>query len=143
MPVQRLSGLTPEYFCARLQPMDADLATIKNFNSLRDIRSPSDFDENNMNNIIFQLGGAHTLWNIAQTIFTTHFGDPSNEYDLGAWRLLEGLGIPHDKVLQKKDFTLMLQQLELVHKATLYYCLRASVFRPTAAPHRRVECNHS
>ncbi|KAH9458328.1 hypothetical protein Pst134EB_010636 [Puccinia striiformis f. sp. tritici] len=122
--VQRQSGLTPEEFFARLQPMDADLATIKNFNSLRDIRSPSDFDENNMNNIIFQLGGAHTLWNIAQTIFTTHFGDPSNEYDLGAWRLLEGLGIPHDKVLQKKDFTLMLQQLELVHKATLYYCLR-------------------
>jgi hypothetical protein len=77
-----------------------------------------------LNNIIFQLGGAHTLWNIAQAILTEHLGDPSNENNLVVWQYLEALGIPHEKVIQKKDFTLMLQQIEQVQKATLLHCIR-------------------
>ncbi|KAA1095747.1 hypothetical protein PGTUg99_028084 [Puccinia graminis f. sp. tritici] len=122
--VQRQTGLDPEEFSARLQPMDGDLATIMNFNTVRDIRSPSSYSEHGLNNIVFQLGASHTLWNISQTILTAHMGDPSNENDLGAWQLFEALGISHEKVLQKKDFTLMIQQLEQLHKATLFHCLR-------------------
>ncbi|KAA1107799.1 hypothetical protein PGTUg99_021448 [Puccinia graminis f. sp. tritici] len=122
--VQRQTGLDPEEFSDRLQPMDGDLATIMNFNTIRDIRSPSSYSEHGLNNIVFQLGASHTLWNISQTILTAHMGDPSNENDLGAWQLFEALGISHEKVLQKKDFTLMIQQLEQLHKATLFHCLR-------------------
>ncbi|KAA1102845.1 hypothetical protein PGTUg99_036599 [Puccinia graminis f. sp. tritici] len=100
--IRRQSGVEPEEFFSRLQPMDGDLGTCQNFNSLRDIRYPSDDPQNNLNNTVFQLGCSHTLWNIAQTIFTTHFGNTSNEEDLGAWRTLSALGIPPEKVVQKK-----------------------------------------
>jgi hypothetical protein len=35
--IQRQTGLTPFEFESRLQPMDGDLATIQNFNALRDL----------------------------------------------------------------------------------------------------------
>ncbi|PLW12041.1 hypothetical protein PCANC_20440 [Puccinia coronata f. sp. avenae] len=121
--IQRQTGLTPSKFTSRLQPMDGDLETIQNFNSLRDLRHPSSYPEHSFDNVIFPLGGAHTLRNIAQAILTEHLGDPSNKNNLGVWQSLEALGIPHNKVIQKKDFTLMLQQIEQVHKATLLHCI--------------------
>jgi hypothetical protein len=122
--LQAQTGLSPEDFSCRLQPMDGDLSTIQNFNSLCDLRHPSAFPQHGLNNIVFQLGDSHTTWNIAQAILIAHIGDPSNENDLGMWQLLEALGIPHKQVIQKKDFTLMLQHMELVHMATLFHCLR-------------------
>ncbi|PLW31054.1 hypothetical protein PCASD_16050 [Puccinia coronata f. sp. avenae] len=122
--IQRQTGLTPSKFASWLQPMDGDLATIQNFNALRDLRYPSSYPENSLDNIVFQLGGAHTLWNIAQAILMVHLGNPSSKKDLGVWQYFEALGIPHEKVIQKKDFTLMLRQIELVHKATLLHCIR-------------------
>ena len=76
--IQKQSGLTAEEFASRLQPMDGDLATIQNFNSIQDLWYPSNYPEHGFNNIVFQLGAAHTLWNIAQTILTTNLGDPSS-----------------------------------------------------------------
>ncbi|PLW47893.1 hypothetical protein PCASD_04912 [Puccinia coronata f. sp. avenae] len=123
--LQAQTGLSPEDFSCCLQPMDGDLGTIQNFNSLCDLRHPSAFPQHGLNNIVFQLGDSHTTWNIAQAILTAHIGDPSNENNLGIWQLLEALGIPHKQVIQKKDFTLMLQHMELVHiLATLFHCLR-------------------
>ncbi|KNF05647.1 hypothetical protein PSTG_01050 [Puccinia striiformis f. sp. tritici PST-78] len=118
------SGLTPEEFYGRLQPMDGDLGTIQNFNSLRSQRAPSSYGENNLNNVVFQLGASHTLWNIGSTIFTHHFGDSHDELNIGAWQYLEALGFPSEKAIQKKDFTLMINQMEKAMEATLYYCLR-------------------
>ena len=60
--IRRQSGLTPEDFFTRLQPMDADLGTCQNFNSLCDVRFPSSYPQDRMSNIVFQLGAAHTLW---------------------------------------------------------------------------------
>jgi hypothetical protein len=122
--IRRQSGVDPKEFFSRLQPMDGDLGTCQNFNSLQDICYPSDDPQNNLNNTVFQLGCSHTLWNIAQTIFTTHFGNTSNEEDLGAWRTLSALGIPPENVVQKKDYTAMIQNMEKVHEATLVHCIR-------------------
>ena len=122
--IQRQSGLEPEEFFGRLQPMDADVGTCQNFNALRDIRFPSSYPQDICNNVVLQLGASHTLWNISQNILTNHFGNTSNEEDLGAWRSLSALGIPPEKVVQKKDFTAMLQHMQKVHEATLFYCLR-------------------
>ncbi|PLW31841.1 hypothetical protein PCANC_17206 [Puccinia coronata f. sp. avenae] len=121
--IQIQSGLTPEEFFSRLQPMDADLGTCQNLKSLWDIRYPSDEPHNSLNNLVMQLGCSHTLWNIAQTIFTKHLGNSSNEDDLGAWRTLSSLGIAPEKVIQKKDFTAMIQHMEKVHESTLVLCL--------------------
>ncbi|PLW04779.1 hypothetical protein PCASD_17509 [Puccinia coronata f. sp. avenae] len=121
--IQIQSGLTPEEFFSRLQPMDADLGTCQNLKSLWDIRCPSDEPHNSLNNLVMQLGCSHTLWNIAQTIFTKHLGNSSNEDDLGAWRTLSSLGIAPEKVIQKKDFTAMIQHMEKVHESTLVLCL--------------------
>jgi len=77
-----------------------------------------------MNNIVFQLGAAHTLWNVSQKILVKHFGNTSNEEDLGVWRTLSALGIAPEKVVQKKDFSAMLQHMQKAHEATLFYCLR-------------------
>ncbi|PLW09333.1 hypothetical protein PCANC_27082 [Puccinia coronata f. sp. avenae] len=122
--IQVQSGLTPEKFFSRLQPMDTDLGTCQNFNLLRDIRHPSNNPAKNLNNIVFQLGASHTLWNVAQAIFTAHLGGSSNEEDLGAWRSLLSLGVPPEKVIQKKDYTAMIHYMEQVHEVTLVHCLR-------------------
>ncbi|KAA1124658.1 hypothetical protein PGTUg99_027063 [Puccinia graminis f. sp. tritici] len=118
------SGLTPEEFCSRLQVMDGDLGTCQNINSLRALRSPSGYAEHSLLNITMQLGSAHTLWNISQNILTSHFGDPSKTNDLGAWQCLHALGIPSDKPASKKDFTSMIKNIEKIHEATIFYCLR-------------------
>jgi hypothetical protein len=126
------TGLSAEHFYGRLQPMDGDLGTVQNFNSLRLQRTPSPYGKDSLNNIVFQLGASHTLWNVALTIFTHHFGDPSDQANCGAWLYLESLGFPSEKAIQKKDFTLMINQMEKVFEATLYYCL---TYVPLAMSH--------
>jgi hypothetical protein len=118
------SGLSKEEFFGRLQPMDGDLGTVQNFNCLRSQRAPSAYPENQLNNIFFQLGASHTLWNIASAIFTHHFGDMKDSKDCGAWQYLQAMGFPAEKAIQKKDFTLMVNQMEKVFESMLYYCLR-------------------
>ncbi|KAA1124263.1 hypothetical protein PGTUg99_020108 [Puccinia graminis f. sp. tritici] len=118
------SGLSVEEFFRRLQPMDGDLGTVQNFNCLRSQRLPSSVPQNRMDNIFFQLGASHTLWNIGSNIFTHHFGDPTDQRNCGAWQHLEALGFPSEKAIQKKDFTIMINQMERVFEAIVYYCLR-------------------
>jgi hypothetical protein len=117
-------GLTVEEFFGRIQPMDGDLGTVQNFNCLRSQRAPSAYPQDQLNNIIFQLGVSHTLWNIASAIFSHHFGNASDSKDCGAWQYLQALGFPAEKAIQKKDFTLMVNQMEKVLESMLYYCLR-------------------
>jgi hypothetical protein len=71
------TGLTSKEFFVRFQPSDGDLATIQNFHCLRNQCAPSAFPEYRMDNIYFQLGASHTLWNISSTIFTHHFATPA------------------------------------------------------------------
>ncbi|KAH9443844.1 hypothetical protein Pst134EB_026235 [Puccinia striiformis f. sp. tritici] len=118
------SGLTAEEFFTRLQPMDGDLGTVQNFNCLRAQRTPNAYPQESLNNVVFQLGASHTLWNIASTIFTQHFGDPKVATDAGAWQFLEALGFPAEKAIQKKDYTLMINQMERVTESIIYYGLR-------------------
>ncbi|OAV98658.1 hypothetical protein PTTG_25611 [Puccinia triticina 1-1 BBBD Race 1] len=118
------SGLSEENFFGRLQPMDGDLGTVQNFNCLRSQRTPNPFPQECLDNCFFQLGAAHTLWNVASAIFTHHFGNSSDSLDCGAWQFLEALGFPAEKAIQKKDFTLMINQMECVHESILFYCLR-------------------
>ncbi|KAH9442005.1 hypothetical protein Pst134EB_028279 [Puccinia striiformis f. sp. tritici] len=122
--LQRQSGLEPIDFFGRLQLVDGDLGTCQIFNALRSLRLPSEYCDHNLNNVHFTLGAAHTLWNIAQTILTHHVGNSNKSDDLGVWRYLDAIGIAPEKVIQKKDFTKMIQAMELVHEVTLYYCLR-------------------
>ncbi|PLW39258.1 hypothetical protein PCASD_05353 [Puccinia coronata f. sp. avenae] len=111
------SGLSVNEFFGRLQPMDGDLGTVQNFNSLRSQRAPSAHSEDQMDNILFQLGASHTLWNVALTLFTHHFGNSSDSTDCGAWQYLQALGFPPEKAIQKKDFTLMINQMEKVFES--------------------------
>jgi hypothetical protein len=126
--IQRQSGLKPEEFFGRLQLVDGDLGTCQNFNSIRSLRTPALKPEESLKNVFFNLGAAHTLWNIAHNILTTHFGNVKAMDDLGVWRYCEALGISPDKVIQKKDFTKMLAHMEQVHEATLFYCIRYVIF---------------
>ncbi|KAH9456486.1 hypothetical protein Pst134EB_012684 [Puccinia striiformis f. sp. tritici] len=134
------TGLTSEEFFSQLQPMDGDLGTVQNFNCLQAQRAPSAVPSNRLDNIFFQLGAAHTLWNIASNIFSHHFGDSSDSSNCGAWQHLEALGFPLDKAIQKKDFTLMVNQMERVFEAMVYYCLRV-VMKSNAnnVPEERVQ----
>ncbi|POW10466.1 hypothetical protein PSTT_06094 [Puccinia striiformis] len=118
------SGLKAEEFFNRLQPMDGDLGTVQNFNCLRAQRTPNAYPQESLNNVVFQLGASHMLWNVASTIFTQHFGDPKVATDGGAWQFLEALGFPSEKAIQKKDFTLMINQMERVTESIIYYGLR-------------------
>ncbi|KAI7947944.1 hypothetical protein MJO28_009852 [Puccinia striiformis f. sp. tritici] len=117
--LQRQSGLEPIDFFGRLQLVDGNLGTCQIFNALRSLRLPSEYCNHNLNNVHFTLGAAHTLWNIAQTILTHHFGNPNKSDDLGVWQYLDAIGIAPEKVIQKKDFTKMIQAMELVHEIIL------------------------
>jgi hypothetical protein len=63
------------------------------------------------------------MWNFAQAIFLHHWGDQTNWQDTGAWRFLKALGIPADKPVTKRDFTLMISNMEKIHDAALIYCM--------------------
>ncbi|KAA1118325.1 hypothetical protein PGTUg99_003964 [Puccinia graminis f. sp. tritici] len=104
--------------------VDGDLASCTNVTSLRTQRSPSAHSKQSLVNVLTILGGAHTMWNISQAIYSKHFGDSSDSRDSGAWRFLDALGIPSHKMLEKKDFTLMIKNIEKIHKATLVYCIK-------------------
>ncbi|KAA1128579.1 hypothetical protein PGTUg99_004374 [Puccinia graminis f. sp. tritici] len=81
--VIRQTGLKPEEFASQVQIMDADLATCKNFNSLRSIHTPSCHSNHHLSNLCFLLGASHTMWNISHTILNSHFGNPALTHDLG------------------------------------------------------------
>ncbi|PLW50675.1 hypothetical protein PCASD_00776 [Puccinia coronata f. sp. avenae] len=118
------TGLSREAFFAQLQLMDGDLATCKNFNSLRSLHVPSSYAHHSLENISFQLSASHTLWNIAAAILKAHLGDTNNSLDVGAWRCLENLGIPHTKAIPQTDFLLMIKHMEQVHEATILHGLK-------------------
>lgn len=103
--------------------MDVDLATCCDFKSLRALQAPSKYPQHNLNNVFFQLGAAHTSWNISHTIFKTHFGDPKLSLDTGGWHVLNSLGFPHNKPMPKRDFSLILKYMERLHEATMLYCI--------------------
>ncbi|EHS62729.1 uncharacterized protein PGTG_22657 [Puccinia graminis f. sp. tritici CRL 75-36-700-3] len=117
------SNLTMSDFASRIQLIDGDLATCSNLTTLRTQRTPSKHKEESLMNVLTMLGGAHTLWNISQAIYSKHVGDKSDSRDAGAWRFLDGLGIPSNNMLDKKDFTLMIRNIEKIQRATLVYCL--------------------
>ncbi|KNE98544.1 hypothetical protein PSTG_08283 [Puccinia striiformis f. sp. tritici PST-78] len=117
------SGLTEDTLYTRLQPMDGHLGTVATFNCLRSQQMPAELPEDSLNNIQFHLEASHTLWNIALSILTHHFGNPEDNTDGRAWQYLEALGFPAEKAIQKKNFTLMVNQMERVFEVTIYYCL--------------------
>ncbi|KAI7965451.1 hypothetical protein MJO29_003549 [Puccinia striiformis f. sp. tritici] len=111
-----------DIFAAR--PINGDLGTVQNFNCLRSQRTPNAYPQESLDNVVFQLGASHTLWNVASTIFTQHFGNPKVATDTRAWQFLEALGFPSEKAIHKKDFTLMINQMEQVTESIIYYGLR-------------------
>ncbi|OAV86647.1 hypothetical protein PTTG_29791, partial [Puccinia triticina 1-1 BBBD Race 1] len=106
-----------------LQVMEGDLGTYCNLESLRALRRPTSHPEESLSNIFMLLGASHTLWNVAQAIFLLHFGDSSNSEDLGAWHTLELLGVPAERPVTKKDFTLMISNMQRVHEVTILHCI--------------------
>ncbi|OAV95559.1 hypothetical protein PTTG_08781 [Puccinia triticina 1-1 BBBD Race 1] len=119
----RQSGLTPAKFASRLRILEGDLGTCLNLSSLRAQRKPNNRPEESLANVSTLLGGAHTLWNVAQALISLHFGDSSDSKDLGCWHFLEALGVKSNQVLNKKDFSLMLVQVQKVHEATIAYLI--------------------
>ncbi|KAA1119813.1 hypothetical protein PGT21_034695 [Puccinia graminis f. sp. tritici] len=117
------SGLTPEEFHSRLQLVEGDLGSCNIFDSLRAQRTPVRRHASALDNILPIPGAAHTLWNLAQSIFLAHWGDETHSRDTGAWRTLHALGIPADKPVTKKDFNLMLSHIQKIHEVTLIYCV--------------------
>ncbi|EFP90554.1 uncharacterized protein PGTG_16580 [Puccinia graminis f. sp. tritici CRL 75-36-700-3] len=127
----RQSGLTAADFASRLMIIEGDLGTCLNLNSLRAQRKPNNHAEESLSNVFTLLGGAHILWNVAQTIILLHFGNSSDSKDLGCWHFLEALGIKSNQVLNKKDFSLMLVQAQKVHEATLAYLILLTLGKHT------------
>ncbi|PLW21675.1 hypothetical protein PCANC_03175 [Puccinia coronata f. sp. avenae] len=117
------SKMSATSFASRLQVVDGDLGTCTNVSTLRNQRIPSRHVEESLENVLTILGGAHTMWNISQAIYSKHVGNTSDARDLGSWRFLDSLGIPESKMTDKKDFTLMIKNIEKIHKASLIYCI--------------------
>ncbi|KAI7962873.1 hypothetical protein MJO28_000967 [Puccinia striiformis f. sp. tritici] len=114
---------TPIEAAGHLQVMEGDLGTYCNLESLRALRRPTTHPDESLGNIFMLLGASHILWNIAQAIFLLHFGDSSNCEDLGAWHTMESLGIAADRPITKKDFTLMVSNMQRVHEVTILHCI--------------------
>ncbi|KAI7937705.1 hypothetical protein MJO29_015020 [Puccinia striiformis f. sp. tritici] len=118
------TDMNPKEFYQELRVFEGDLGTCMLIESLRTLRRPSDFIENSLSNCVtLILGASHILWNFAQAFFLMHFGDHTNSQDLGAWHTMSALGIPSERPVLKKDFTLMISNLTKVHEATILQCL--------------------
>jgi hypothetical protein len=117
------SNIKPHNFFNRLQIINGDLATCSNISSLQSQQIPGLNEQDSLSNLLPLLGGSHTLWNIGLAIFKLHFGNARDSRDCGAWRWLSALGIPHSKALDKKDFTLMISNMEKIHEATILHCI--------------------
>ncbi|KAI7955280.1 hypothetical protein MJO28_005680 [Puccinia striiformis f. sp. tritici] len=109
--------------CEHLQIMEGDLGTYCNLESLRALRRPTTHPDESLENVFMLLGASHILWNIAQAIFLLHYGDSFNSEDLGAWHTLDSLGCSADQPVTKKDFTLMISNMQRVHEVTILHCL--------------------
>jgi hypothetical protein len=118
------TNLNPTQFFSELQMMEGDLGTIQNLESLWSQQKPSGHMEESLGNIFMLLGAAHTMWNIGQAIYLKHFGDNKKQEDLGAWRTLQALGLPSEKPSEKKDFTLMINNMQKIHEVTLLHFLQ-------------------
>jgi hypothetical protein len=114
---------SPDKFSERLQVMEGDLGTYCNLESICALRKPTAYAEESLSDKFMLLGASHTLWNVAQAVFFLHHGDSSNSEDLGAWHTMESLGIPLERPVTKKDFTLMISNMQRVHEVTIVYCL--------------------
>jgi hypothetical protein len=110
-------------FASWLQIINGDLGTCTNVTALQDQRIPNRKCEESLVNVLTILGGAHTLWNISQAIYSKHSGNTSDARDSGSWRFLDSLGIPSNKITNKKDYTLMIKNIEKIQKAALVYCI--------------------
>ncbi|KAA1126408.1 hypothetical protein PGTUg99_000418 [Puccinia graminis f. sp. tritici] len=121
--LNKQAGLDPERFSSRLQIIEGDLGTCMNVLSLCELRIPAAYSKTSLANLISIPGAAHTMWNFAQSIFLHHWGDQTNQQDTGAWRVLKALGIPQEKPVTKRDFTLMISNMEKIHEADLLYCM--------------------
>ncbi|PLW54731.1 hypothetical protein PCANC_03667 [Puccinia coronata f. sp. avenae] len=117
------SKMSATSFASWLQVVDGDLGTFTNVSTLHNQRIPSRHVKESLENVLTILGGAHTMWNISQAIYSKHVGDTSDARDSGSWRFLDSLGIPESKMTDKKDFTLMIKNIEKIHKASLIYCI--------------------
>ncbi|OAV96426.1 hypothetical protein PTTG_26389 [Puccinia triticina 1-1 BBBD Race 1] len=124
------TNLKPNQFFSELQVMEGDLGKILNLECLQSQRRPSGHNKESLGNIFMLLGAAHTLWNISQAIFLKHFGNNRNQEDLGVWRTLQALGLPSEKPAAKKDFTLMLTNIQKIHEVTLIHCLQLVMRQP-------------
>ncbi|OAV93802.1 hypothetical protein PTTG_27164 [Puccinia triticina 1-1 BBBD Race 1] len=119
----RQSGLTPDKFAFRLLILEGNLGTCLNLSSLRAQHKPNNRPKESLANCFTLLGGAHTLWNVAQVLISLHFGDSLDLKGLGCWHFLEALGVKSNQILNKKDFSLMLVQIQKVHEATIAYLI--------------------
>ncbi|KAH9471262.1 hypothetical protein Pst134EA_005169 [Puccinia striiformis f. sp. tritici] len=116
-------GLTAQEFHSRLQIIEGDLGSCNLLDSLKRQRVPARHNHTSLTNVLPIPGAAHTLWNMAQAIFLSHWGNEKHQRDTGAWRSLHGLGITAEKPVTKKDFNLMLSHMEKVHEATILFFL--------------------
>ncbi|KAI7958063.1 hypothetical protein MJO29_006280 [Puccinia striiformis f. sp. tritici] len=122
--IVKQSNMTMTEFSSRLQVIDADLGSCTNVSSLRSQRVPSRHIEESLGNILTVLRGSHTLWNVAHAIYSKHFGDRTDSRDSGGWRFLLALGISCPSGVDKKDYTLMIKNMEKIHRAAIVYCIK-------------------
>ncbi|KAA1071679.1 hypothetical protein PGT21_015637 [Puccinia graminis f. sp. tritici] len=116
------SNLQHFNFFNRLQVVDGDLSTCSNVCSLQTQQALSFNKIESISNLLTLLGGSHTLWNIGLAIFELHYGNSLDSRDCGAWQWLDSLGIPYSQDLDKKDFTLIILNMEKIHEVTILYC---------------------
>ncbi|KAI7944203.1 hypothetical protein MJO28_011731, partial [Puccinia striiformis f. sp. tritici] len=130
--IMRQTNLSPTEFCGRLQLFEGDLGTCINLESLRSHQKPSGHIANDLSSFFTLLGASHILWNVAQAIYLSHYGNPLDQKDQGVWHTLSSLGIPAERPTTKKDFTLMLTNLTKCHESTILYCLLTVMGYPKA-----------
>jgi hypothetical protein len=102
--------------------MEGNLGTYCNLESIHALQKPTAYAEESLSDKFMLLGASHTLWNICKAIFLLHLGNSSNSKDLGAWHTMELFGIPLEQPFTRKDFTLMISNMQRVHEVTIVYC---------------------
>jgi hypothetical protein len=99
--------------------LEGNLATCSLIESLRALRLPNNHPHEGLEYTFTLLGASHLLWNFAQALNLLHHGDHTDSSNTGVWQLLSALAIPSNQPTTKKDFNIMIANMQQVHYAKI------------------------
>ncbi|KAG0141163.1 hypothetical protein CROQUDRAFT_15295, partial [Cronartium quercuum f. sp. fusiforme G11] len=120
-------GLDENSFASQVQQVEeGDLGTVQNLNSAEHKKFLVGHPEENLQNFMHWLAGAHTMWNMTSEIVGVYMGNPNDSQDPQVCEGFGGLGIKADQLFDAKDFGFLMTAVHKIHSVMLAFFTQVS-----------------